>query len=76
MKYAVLKIINGNFTIDSEWDENLQGAIVKFHDVCKLLWNASDVETATVEIIDQQGDVAQGYKEFVNHVQPEPEPEE
>ena len=75
MKYAVLKIVNGNFTIDSEWDENLQGAIVKFHDVCKLLWNASDVETATVEIIDNQGDIVRGYKEFVTHEEPEPEAE-
>lgn len=67
MKYAVLKIINGNFSIDSEWNENLQGAIVKFHDVCKILWNEASVETATVEIIDQQGDIVQGYKEFVHH---------
>lgn len=67
MKYAVLKIINGNFSIDSEWNENLQGAIVNFHDVCKILWNEASVETATVEIIDQQGDIVQGYKEFVHH---------
>ena len=76
MKYAILKVINGNFSIDSEWNDNLQGAIVKFHDVCKTLWNAADVETATVQIIDNQGDVVQKYKEFIYHepVQAAPEP--
>lgn len=67
MNYAILKISNGNFFIDSEWGNDLQGAIVKFHDACKTLWNAPDVVTATVEIIDQQGDVVQGYKEFISH---------
>ena len=75
MKYAILKIVNGTFSIDSEWNENLQGAIVRFHAVCGTLWNSDDVQTATVEIIDSQGNVAQGYKEFVNHVAPEPEQE-
>lgn len=67
MNYAVIKIVNGNFTIDSEWVDNLQGAIVKYHDVCKTLWNGQDVQTATVMIIDQQGDNVPGYKEFITH---------
>lgn len=67
MNYAVIKIVNGNFSIDSEWANNLQGAIIKYHDVCKTLWNGQDVQTATVMIIDQQGDNAPGYKEFITH---------
>ena len=67
MKYAIIKIVNGSFSIDSEWTDNIQGAIVKFHSVCATLWNEETVETATVEIIDSQGDVAQGYKEFISH---------
>ena len=68
MKYAIVKIVNGSFSIDSEWNDNIQGAIVKFHSVCGTLWNEMSVETATVEIIDNQGDVVQGYKEFINHI--------
>ena len=66
MKYAIVKIVNGAFSIDSEWNNNIQGAIVKFHSVCGTLWNETTVETATVEIIDNQGNVAQGYKEFIH----------
>ena len=55
MKYAVLKIVNGTFSIDSEWND------------CGTLWNEVTVKTATVEIIDNQGDVVQGYKEFITH---------
>ena len=67
MNYAVIKIVNGTFSIDSEWNENQTGAIVKFHSVCGTLWNEVTVKTATVEIIDNQGDVVQGYKEFITH---------
>ena len=67
MKYAIVKIVNGAFLVDSEWNENITGAIVKFHSVCGTLWNETTVETATVEIIDNQGDIVQGYKEFVHH---------
>lgn len=67
MKYAILKIINGNFLTDSEWGTDIQGAIIRFHDVCKTLWNTPDVVTATVEIIDQQGGVYNDYREFIDH---------
>ena len=67
MNYAVLKNVNGNFSIDSEWNNNLNGAIVKFHDVCKTLWNTAEVQTATVEIVNEQYEVEPGYKEFIHH---------
>ena len=52
MKYALIQCVNGNFSIVSEHGENLKAARVAFHDRCKILWNASDVITATVAIID------------------------
>lgn len=67
MKYAIIKVVNGNFSVDSEWNDDLQGAIVKFHDVCKTLWNSADVEKAKVEIIDINMDVVQEYKETIFH---------
>ena len=65
--YAVLKIVNGNFTIDSEWGASLQGAIIQWHDVCKILWNAKDVITAYVKVINEQGNQIEEYGEFIHH---------
>ena len=67
MKYAIAKVINGNFSIDSEWNNNLNGAKVKFHTVCQNLWNAPDVLSAYVMIVDEQLDCVEGYKEFIHH---------
>ena len=52
MKYAVVKNVNGAFSIASEWDDPTQ-TIVNFHIVCTTLWNAEDVERACVAIVDE-----------------------
>lgn len=67
MKYAIIKVINGNFSIDSEWGENLTGAKTAFHGVCQALWNAPDVLNAYVMIADEQLDAVDGYKERIHH---------
>ena len=69
-KYALVKCINGNFAIHAESDD-LNGMKVNFHGLCQTLWNAPDVLTAKVEIIDEQLNVVEGYREFIHH-----EPEE
>ena len=66
MKYAVVKISNDAFFIDSEWAE-LDKAIVKFHSVCMGMWNASDVESATVAIIDSKMRFISGYFEKIKY---------
>ena len=71
MKYAIVKVINGNYTVDSEW-ENLNSAKVQFHTVAKTLWNASDVVTAMIMIADENLDAVEGYKEFIHHDAPAP----
>ena len=53
MKYAVIKVSNGTFQIASEW-VTLEKAIVNFHSVCTTLWNAEDVKTGSVAIVDEQ----------------------
>lgn len=74
MKYAVIQCVNGNFSIVSEHTDADKG-IVKFHDVCKNLWNASDVVTARVNLVDENYFVVEGrYTEFIDRT-PEPEPE-
>lgn len=75
MKYAIVKVINGNYYIHSEGITDLNNAKVQFHGVCQTLWNASDVITACVMITDENLDVVEGYKEFIDHREPQPTPE-
>ena len=73
MKYAIIKCSNGAFVIESEWSD-LTKAKVQFHGVCQTLWNASDVVTAKVMIVDEQLNCVEDYREYIHH-DPEPEPE-
>ena len=73
MKYSIIKCINGAFTVDSEHGE-LTLAKVRFHAICQTLWNAQDVVTAKVMIVDEQLNCIDNCKEFIYH-DPEPEPE-
>lgn len=72
MKYAIIKVINGNYFIHAEGITDINSAKVTFHGLCQTLWNASDVETATVIIADENLDAVEGYKEFITHA-PQPE---
>lgn len=67
MKYAIIKVINGNHFIHSEGITDLSGAKTQFHSLCQTLWSAPDVEKAYVEIIDEQLDCVEGYKEYIHH---------
>ena len=53
MKYAVIQCSNGHYTIAAEWTDKTK-AIVNFHSACTTLWNAPDVESATVAVIDEK----------------------
>ena len=66
MKYSVIKVVNGNFSVVSEHGDK-QSALVKFHDICKTHWNAEDVKTAMVAIFDESLNVVEGRKEFIYH---------
>lgn len=78
MKYGIIKTINGNFYVHAEGITSLSQAKTVFHGLCQTLWNAMDVLTAEVAIVDEQLDVVEGYKEFIRHDAPAvtPEPEE
>lgn len=78
MKYAIIKCINGNYFIHAEGITDLNNAKIQYHGLCQTLWNASEVITAHVMIVDEQLDSVRGYKEFIHHdpqSEPEPEPE-
>ena len=67
MKYAIIKVVNGNYFIDAEGITVLANAKTMFHGVCQTLWNAADVLSATVKIVDENLDCVEGYKEFITH---------
>lgn len=70
MKLFVVKVVNGNPAIVSEWTDNEKGAMTSFHDTCKTLWNADDVLSATVKILDEQLNLYGGKYELINKSQP------
>lgn len=76
MKYAIIKVINGNYFIHAEGITSLENAKTAFHGLCQTLWNAADVITAYVMIADEQLDAVEGYKEFIHHEPVAAEPED
>ena len=67
MKYAIIDVVNGNYAVQAEGITDLNNAKVQYHGRCQALWNASDVQTACVMIVDENLDTVQGYKEFISH---------
>lgn len=67
MKYAIIKVINGNYFVHAEGITDLVVAKTTFHGLCQQLWNAQDVITAAVRIVDENLDCVQGYQEFISH---------
>ena len=45
----------------------IANAKTNFHGLCQTLWNAPDVLTAHVAIVDEQLDVVESYKEYIHH---------
>ena len=70
MKFAIIKVINGNYFVHAEGITELSSAKTQFHGLCQTLWNASDVLSAHVMIVDEQLDCVEGYKEFIHHEVP------
>lgn len=67
MTYAIIEVNNGNYFIKAEGIETPEAAKVQWHDRCRVLWNAPDVEKATVMIADENLDAMEGYKEVITH---------
>jgi hypothetical protein len=67
MRYAVISVVNGSFKVETEHGENKQAAFVKFHDLCKIYWNAPDVITCMVKVVDENLDTVEGKMEYITH---------
>jgi hypothetical protein len=65
-KFSTIKVVNGQFAINTETSD-LQSAIIQFHSLAQTLWNAPDVATAKIAIMDEQLNVVDGYAEFIHH---------
>ncbi len=72
MKYAIVKVINGTYSIHAEGFTDIASAKTNFHGLCQTLWNAPDVLTAEVAIVDENLDPVEGYKEYIHHDAPAP----
>lgn len=65
MKYVVMQSTGGNIIIKSEWSDK-DKAKQAFHDACKLLYSDTATKTAVVSILDENLDVVDGKKEYIN----------
>ena len=67
MKYAIIKVVNGAYSIHAESITDINNAKVQFHGLCQTLWNAQDVIMAKVMIVNEQLNCVDGYEEFIHH---------
>ena len=73
-KYALTSCVNGNYSVVSEHTE-LRQAIVAFHNTAAAYWNADDVITARLNLVDENMSVVEGrFTDWIDRT-PEPEPE-
>lgn len=71
MKYAVIQVINGNYSIYAEGITDLNSAKISFHGRCQALWNAPDVIIGCVAIVDEYLQCVEAYREVITHPAPE-----
>lgn len=67
MKYAIVKVVNGSYSIHAEGITAIENAIMQFHGVCQTLWNAQDVITGCVMIVSENLNCVDDYKEIIHH---------
>ena len=66
MTYDVVQKVSGNIVVVSSWTDNLNGAKQAFHERCKLLYADAETTSGVVAILDDNLDVVEGKKEFIN----------
>lgn len=79
MVYAIIKCVNGNYSVHAEGLTDLTQAKVNYYGLCQALWAASDVYTGCVAIVNENLDVynenTEMYRAIITHEKPTPEPE-
>ena len=67
MKYALIKCVNGNFSVVSEHGEDQEKGIIAYLNQYAALLAAKDVITAEVRLVDELFNVASGCSAYINH---------
>ena len=67
MTYAIIKCVNGNYFVHSEGIATMESAKTQYHQLCAVLWNTPDVQTASVIIADENLDIENECREFISH---------
>lgn len=70
MKYAIVKVTDGNYNIHAEGITDLASAKTQFHALCSALWNDKPTRTACVKIMDENLDCVEDYKDYITHDAP------
>ena len=65
-KYDVVQKVDGNLVVVSTWVDNKNGAYKAFHDRCALLWADAGTTKGVVAVLDDNLEVLDGKKEFIN----------
>ena len=65
MKYVVMQSTGGNIIIKSEWTDKNK-AKQAYHDTCKLLYADEPTTQAVVAILDENLDVVDGNKCYID----------
>lgn len=65
MKYVVEQSASSNIIVVSEWTDKNK-AKQAFHDTCRLLYSDADTTKAVVAILDENLDIVDGCKEYIN----------
>lgn len=65
MKYVVMQSVEGNTTIVSEYTDKNK-AKQGFHHQCELLYSDEPTTKATVVILDENSDIVDGKREFID----------
>lgn len=70
--YSVVKCVNGNFAVVSEWAD-FSSAKKSFWNTCIILENAPDVIKGQVALLNEYLLVEQGFTQTITHTPAEPE---
>lgn len=65
MKYNVIQNVSSNMVIKSTWDDKAK-AKQAYHDTLRLLYADKDTTSGVVAILDDNLDVVDGCKEFID----------
>ena len=63
--YAIIKVSNGSFSVAAEGIKTIENAIVQYHGIAQTLWNAADVTSGCLMIVDEKLNIQNGYKENI-----------